>query len=434
MRIENGFFVNNFVGNYEMLNVPDWDCTMIVSKEVNHAVEDAGERPLQKKRIFDSDKSKSDYISLQLANVNIHEDASILEFCGKYGLPYSSQICADKENGIGPDISPELAVKISKQAENSLFGRKDTMDRLEFCRHAVFVRRLLELKDCLDRRDKISVAKELIPLLTYFVFYSREYIYDYCAKEQLAPDVLPKTRTMNFQYCFQWFRRQNAKIIDQFSPAYQIVLFLAQYEYRLNHPGSVYDPMLLSDISAEDNRQVLNLFKRIFIKDFFSKELLAAGQPPNIIFDIDRNETNVLSNVEALKYVRNQFCVDENNSLTFDEPPDDISNPSELIQLGYIVIRDVINEGMTRIMPELVWDGRNMRGEWQLNFQMEGIYMELFFQMAANTMYHRCENPKCRNFFVISEGKSTKKYCCDNCSAAYRQARRRERQKGQIRL
>ena len=165
MMIDKGFFVENYVGNYEMQVSSELNATMIVSKEVNCA---EGEEPsLRKKRIFEFDRREDDYIFLQLANVDISCNDSILEYCNRYGLPYSSQICCDEESGIDEDVNLDTAKRLSKRI-STIYSRNDTMDRLEFCRLAVQVRKLMELKEILDApvMDE-SACVRLIPLLTY---------------------------------------------------------------------------------------------------------------------------------------------------------------------------------------------------------------------------------------------------------------------------
>ena len=169
------------------------DATMIVSTEVSDAKQ--GEQQLLKKRIFEFDRRDDKYIFLELANVDIDNDDSILDFCNKYGLPYSSQVCYDNESGIAQDIQSTVESQVRRRISGR-YSRNDTIDRLEFCRLAVQVNSLMKLKELLDHGiTDSSVYPELISLLTYLVFYSRAFIYDFD-----DTDVLPKTRTMSFQY------------------------------------------------------------------------------------------------------------------------------------------------------------------------------------------------------------------------------------------
>ena len=162
MMIDKGFFIENYVGNYEMQVNSELDATMIVSKEVNFA---EGEAPsLLKKRIFEFDRRDDDYIFLQLANVDISFDDSILDYCNRYGLPYSSQICYDKESGIDEGVNLDTAKRLSERV-STVYSRNTTMDRLEFCRLAVQVRKLMELKEILDTPAiDAPVCAKLIPL------------------------------------------------------------------------------------------------------------------------------------------------------------------------------------------------------------------------------------------------------------------------------
>ncbi len=67
MLIDRGFFVDNYVGTYKMIEDKTIDATMIVSTEVSDAKQ--GEQQLLKKRIFEFDRRDDKYIFLELANV-----------------------------------------------------------------------------------------------------------------------------------------------------------------------------------------------------------------------------------------------------------------------------------------------------------------------------------------------------------------------------
>jgi len=434
MLIDKGFFVDNFVGTYEMVEDEELGCTLIVSKEFNHADESIGEKPLQKKRIFEFDTGDDHYIFLDLANVDILSPKSILSYCNQYGLPYSSQLCYDNELGIRKDIEDDLATYISKREAGNKYARQDTIDCLEFCRHAVRIRSLVELKDILNRKTSgVMVQTRLIPLLIYLLLYNREFVYDYDLSDYERPEILPKTRLMNFQFWFHLFRRGDSWLMDTLTPAQQVVFFIQQYKYFLNHPDQVKDPMVLSHMRSEDNLKTVKILEKMFIDS--PKENIETGQKPRIVFDLDlwKGRCSIGANAEllhSLKHTKNQFSVDEYGRVTFSDKIDYTGDISELFQLSFEVIRDVINEGLSRITPEMILEDSKLRGTWFLEHQMAGIYMELFSQLADDAQYRLCKNPPCRKFFSVSRTNSNKEYCCKECGNADRQRRRRAK-KGQ---
>lgn len=291
MMIDRGFSIENYVGTYNMVKDKEVDATLIVSNEFNYAKD--GEEELKKKQIFQYDRASDDYIFLNLAHVDIDSDKSILEYCNKYGLPYSSQISFDEESGVGEDTRKDIARYVNARI-NDLYQRKDTMDRLEFCRLAVQIRKMLELKVILDReREKgkkirglkeqetanRSLCSELIPLLTYLVFYSRAFIYDYdfsfnYDKDFTDEGALPYTRIMSLQYDFHFACKRNSRIYDKLTPADKIATFIGQCKNLIGNLGRIGDSMTVCDLTSEEDIRVLNVFNQIFKED---KALLLVG-------------------------------------------------------------------------------------------------------------------------------------------------------------
>lgn len=428
MLIDRGFFVENFVGTYEMKYLPELDTTLIISKEVNHAAKSNGEKPLLKKRIFEFDTRDDDYIFLNLANVDIASDDSILTYCNKYGLPYSSQLCYEKETGLGLDIESSWATAISKR-DGSEYARHDTMDRLEFCRLAVLVRSLMEVKMILERKTKgVRFYQKLIPLIIYLALYSREFIYDYkrCTIYDEHGDraVYPKTRTMRLQYDFQFFRRANSQIVEYLTPGDQIAAFLLRWQRLIDDPNTVSDSQQLSDLISEENLMLFKIFWHIFCE--------GTSQTSNIgVFTAS-------GDCKLVPHSNNQFSVDDYNRIKFSTKEIAYGRDlSELIQAGYILIRDTINDGLVHVTPKLVLEnglqGENvLRGEWQLDHQMEGIYMELFSQLAVDAQYRLCANPTCGKFFSVTRSRTNKKYCCQECAALQAKRSQRARKKAEL--
>ncbi len=422
MMIDKGFFVENYVGNYEMQVSSELNATMIVSKEVNCA---EGEEPsLRKKRIFEFDRREDDYIFLQLANVDISCNDSILEYCNRYGLPYSSQICCDEESGIDEDVNLDTAKRLSKRI-STIYSRNDTMDRLEFCRLAVQVRKLMELKEILDApvMDE-SACVRLIPLLTYLIFYSREFIYDYD-----ETDPLPHTRIMNLQYCFHLFCRVNKKLSQRLSPADRIATFLQQYKHLAEDQELVSDPMLLSDLMSEENQRVLSVFGQIFLQDKYSRpQVIVSSDATEYVVTL-KDRTVLAEEAKLAVHTKNQFSIDEYRWVTFDDEVKYEGNKDELRQLSFDVLRDAVNEGLTRVTPRLIFEKGALHGEWQLRYQMEGIYMELFTELASDSLYRLCANPTCGKFFSVSRNRPNKIYCCHECAALQAKRNQRARKK-----
>lgn len=418
MLIDKGFFVENYVGTYEMEYNQELDATMIVSKEVNHA--ESGEVALRKKRIFEFDRRDDEYIFLELTNVNVDSDDAILSYCNKYGLPYSSQSCYNAEAGLDQSVEPDVAGQINRRI-NGLYTRNDSMDRLEFCRLVVQIRGLMELKEVLD--SKTDDAAKLIPLLTYLVFYSRAFIYEYDGH-----DPLPRTRIFNLQYSFHLFCRIHPEL-QQLSPADKISAFLNRYKHLIENQDSIKSTMILSDLMAVENLRALHIFEEVFTGAQYSESVIMFPNGPLSSVQSDEQifqarEFNIITSSI------NQFTVDNYGRIVFTDKIKYNGDASGLRQLGFEVLRDAVNEGLMSVNPKLILTDSTMRGEWELRYQMEGIYMELFIEIAQDSQYRACANPTCGRFFSASRSRPGKKFCCHECAVL--QAKRNERKRNKL--
>lgn len=417
MLIDRGFFVDNYVGTYKMIEDKTIDATMIVSTEVSDAKQ--GEQQLLKKRIFEFDRRDDKYIFLELANVDIDNDDSILDFCNKYGLPYSSQVCYDNESGIAQDIQSTVESQVRRRISGR-YSRNDTIDRLEFCRLAVQVNSLMKLKELLDHGiTDSSVYPELISLLTYLVFYSRAFIYDFD-----DTDVLPKTRTMSFQYYFHLFCYIHPKI-QIFPEADRIAAYLTWNRRLIENPDRIEDAALLSILMSDGNLRALNIFEKIFSRIHYERANIARAEDLLLFLSGDKPMPVQEENVYIIKSSENQFSIDSYGRISFDNNVEYAGDIDELKQLALEVLCDVVNDGLVCVNPRLILEETGVRGGWQLTHQMEGIYMELFSEFATNSQYRTCANPTCRKFYSVSRSRPNKKFCCHECAAL--QAKRRER-------
>ena len=431
MVIDRGYSIENYVGTYRLIEDKEVDATLIVSEEVNFAED--GEKELKKQQIFEYDIANDEHIFLQLAHVDIDSDEAILEYCNKYGLPYSSQIAFDEESGVGKDINKDVARYINKRV-NALYKRNDTMDRLEFCRLAVQIRKMLELKALLDRereRDKKipkrqeaenkALCSELIPLLTYLVFYSRAFVYDYDDFDEEIE--LVSTRIMRLQYYFQSCFANVPDTVQKLNPAVKISIFLILCQTWAQNPDTIRHHQVISDLASEEDVRVLEAFNHIFK----SGEKLLYGPEIPVTSD-DREYLNQI--FAKITSTQNQFKIDKYGRIEFFEEIEYDGNVEELKKLGYIVLRNLINEGIWKVTPQLALNNNSFHGDWKLRHQMEGIYMEFFTELAQDSQYRLCANTTCGKFFSASRSRPNKIYCCPECGVL--QAKRNERARKKI--
>ena len=141
--IDKGFYVDNFVGTYDIAIDSISGEKYIVSEERRYPTDK--EMPLKKKRLFEYDAKTEDYIYMNFANINLRSEKSILGFCNQYGLPYSSQIIRDKNKWLGDDIDPSITEGHS-DIDEWKYARNDVMTLNGFFRSVITVQKLMRLK------------------------------------------------------------------------------------------------------------------------------------------------------------------------------------------------------------------------------------------------------------------------------------------------
>ena len=395
MVTDKGFYVDNYVGTYRMEFCKDLNAMIIVSAEQNYPMQ--GEKQLKRKRLFEHNARDNDYIYIALANVDLNSDASILAYCNRYGLPYSSQLIYEKYNWLGPDVDVETASRIALLG-NSAFCKNDMMTKTGFCEAVIIVRELIRLQELIREKNFTDTSyTEFVSVLLFFTFFSHINHYSYDPDEY----ALPRERLMRFQYEFHLFRLKHG-IRDGNSYCYDVIKFLDFIEQRRKCIESVESTRLQADISSTE------------------VDLVIAALAP---FLYSRGLDGCVNIAHSFTYesfgdIKFESEVTSNNSK---------NNIENLRKLGLEVFRSIINEGLEFITPSLSFEDGMLRGDWKLSYQMSGIYMELFLEASSNALVRQCANPTCGHYFSVSRSDPRKRYCCRECAVL--EAKRRERRK-----
>lgn len=393
MVVDKRFYVDNFVGTYDITYDEQMQMDIIVSKEFNHP--NSGELELKKKRIFESCLQDETDIYMKLANIDLSSRDSILGFCNKYGLPFSSQIISDKEGWIDLDINSAKAICLANGKEWKYF-RNDVMTVDGFSKEVILIRKLMRLKVLLNEtKPSDSWCAECISILVFFLFFSHENDYSY----DINNEGFPKTRAMQIQYIFQLFYRKLNPEFLNCEPAIRVFLFLHYLQSLESQSPEISERHLMAVTGS----------------DLFT-DVLSALLP--LLYGVEQNQ-NICHDAFSYKsygeiHLKNQLDHVDSNMI------------QRLLKLGKNVFRDVINEGLRYSAPWLVFEEDGLRGGWALAYQMRGIYMELFMDTTSNFLFRQCANPTCGKYFSISKNRPNKKYCSHECASLA--AKRRERQ------
>lgn len=370
---DSGLSVENYVGTYELKK--DGDLIFIVSKEFHKPREN--EEPLKKKMLYVDDFKNNDYLFLKLANVDISNTESIIEFCNEYGLPYSSAKISDIMPGY---YFWGLEMTEQQYAQMYPFYRHDNMSLHEFKRHAICARRLMEVKNELESENTnyINLLKYLLPMLLYY----RQELYE-------DSDIEPTNATTRFQKFYLDTRKK----------------------YIKNNPNASFEELAFSFIIEYRNsckKQQDASFEQDLRSDYWISlaDLLFFLAKYNLLKDITFDDLFVLT-------YKNDIVLPE-------------CVTSLLTKIGPIVLNDTINEGLSQVHPKLTYiDGRYIN-DWDIRFQYEGLLVELSLLLSAGNQIKKCANPTCEKFFT-PDGHRDKLYCSHRCGALV--AKRRQRQR-----
>lgn len=394
------FYVDNYVGTYEIGYSPVLNKEIIVSKE---NVDSSSENRLKRKRIFENDAKNSEQIYTKFSNISIESEDSILAYCNKYGLPYSSQIIEEKMLWADPDDTFDNntdadGVNVSELSIEQL-KKKDIMTLKGFCNSVILVRNLLRLQSLTDAKElDSSQYMDLLSLLVFFLFFSHENDFCYDPHE----DNIPKSQLLRFQYAFQLFVRKNPLARDA-TTAEQVGLFLYHCQFTKERGAEAVESRhFWSLVNSKSVENVLNLFSFLIgTLDGDGKEnLFSYCSYGNVKFEED-----VLGELNQ-------------------------ERQEEICCVGKEVLCDVINDGLSAITPVLKFDGKSLHGDWELNFQMAGIFMEIYMETTNQFLIRQCADPTCGNFFSVSRNRPNKMYCCEAC--AHRVAKRKERERKKL--
>lgn len=413
--------VQNYVGTYDMVKKPGYKSSFIVSREFMDAREDETELPY---REIINGFTKTDYISsykksdknkieptslfLAMAQVDVDSDDSILSFCNRYGLPLSDACLFEKEANI--DGNTDLNYRaVSHENGQKIFQRKDYIERTEFCISAVRVKYLVDVKSILDSGITKDTAGRLLEGLIYLLFYSRALHYQYTAE-----DPLPITRCMRLQYYYQ-LNKKHLLAFDAFRGEKETILKYLDYIYKYMTENTPVIPHLntwqgIIYTNAENPRYATQ-FDDIG-SDVYSKE----GKKICEFFWELFHETQI------------DFSANDYYQLNFSQSLSYHGDLERLKEIAKIVYTDTLNELVLPVRPKLSIDpDGKIWGDWRVNFQEHGMYMEMFIATAAESQIRKCANPTCGNYFSVSEGRADKKYCSVYC--AQLQAKRKLRAK-----
>lgn len=369
VEFQQGFIVENYVGNYELVQDEN-GVKYIKSKEKGPSF--GGH--LQKKKIFEYTINEEESMAIILANLQLEDDKTVLDFCNQYGLTLSPQIIYDEGKHfqwLGIDIEPP-------------FKEYDFIEKEEFVYFATVIKSLLTLKRWLDD-DDLEIT-EVCAAVIFLLLFQRD------TWEKILEE--PKTITGVFQ---KFVIDLKCRIRERMNASFYIYI-LKEYSKK-----EVKKYCEINNITEYEECSNPNI-----VMDFYYILQLIADQDSDQIETIE--EIGIIHYIESFQLTTKQRSI--------------------LKKCARQILSDSISEYIVNVTPMLeINEAGEIIGKWRVRYLFEGICLELYLMLMTNERVRICANPKCRKFFPASQCRNDKKYCSTRCLNAEMKRRQRRRKK-----
>lgn len=358
------FFTNNICGNYQIRRFFNGQDDFICAQ---------GPFRTQTVASQSEEGTSAPSLAISFANIDESDKTQVLAFCNAYGLPYSSQRCLGKRAHLDDEnhsmlindfsfiddtlyLGDVLAGKdyAGTDAEVSLQYTLFEIDEIDIMSLRLFAR-------C------VKIVRSLLIVQSYLirhegtqsgVIYALAYLLHYSARgiHYLLPRI--KTPTLKAAEYFATRKRiSHTQLLKSIRKAD------AYYACQLQDFLAVVDKHMLHTLADYD------------------KDLLAKKQLTAIIL------------------------------------AEDIPSISLDHTFARRVLLDIINDNIYTARPQMDLAQENFTSLWQCSYLMQAIYLDLYQLLLNPGEYHRCANPECSNYFLISGRRADKRYCCNRCAS-----------------
>ena len=355
------FFTNNICGNYQIRRFFNGQDDFICAQGPFHTQTIASQ----------SEKDASaPSLAIAFANIDENDKTQVLAFCNAYGLPYSSQRCLSKRAHLDDENHSVLVNDFS------------------------FIDTTLFMGDILVEKDYAANDAEVT--LNYTLF---------------EVDEMDIMSLRLFARC--------VKIVRS-------LLIVQSYLFR--HEGTLADVIYaLAYLLHYSARGIHYLLPRIEAPTLRTAEYFATHKRIS--------HTQLLKNIrkadaDYLKYFG--AVVDKHMLRTLDDYDQDLLTKKQLTAIILAedipgrsldhaftrrVLLDIINDNIYTARPQMDLAQEKFTSLWQCSYLMQAIYLDLYQLLLNPGEYHRCANPECSNYFLISGRRADKRYCSNRCAS-----------------
>ena len=105
----------------------------------------------------------------------------------------------------------------------------------------------------------------------------------------------------------------------------------------------------------------------------------------------------------------------------------DINIKKALLNTARLILSQEINYNIAKMRP--CFSPGKLMGTWKAPSLMTALYFSVFYRNPNYTIYRKCANPNCSNYFSVNSTNGRRKYCSDLCRNAVNQREFRIRTK-----
>lgn len=358
------FFTNNICGNYHIRRFFNGQDDFICAQH-----------PLHTKIIASQSDETPATPSLAIACANIDESdkTQVLAFCNAYGLPYSSQRCLGKRAHLDDENHSMLINDFSFIDETLYLGdilaEKDyaATDAEVTLKYTLFEVDEMDIMSLRLFARCVKIVRSLLTLQSYL-----------CRHEGTQAGVI---------YALAYLLHYSARGIHYLLPRIEAPTLKAA-EYFATHKR-ISHTQLLKTIRKAD-------------ADY-------ASQLQNFLSIVDKHMLHTLADYDKDRLTKKQ--------LTAIILAEDVPSISLDHAFARRVLLDIINDNIYTARPQMDLAQEKFTSVWQCSYLMQAIYLDLYHLLLNPGEYHRCANPECSNYFLISGRRADKRYCCNRCAS-----------------
>ena len=334
---------------------------------------------------------KDESIALTFASLDYKNKDQIIEFCDKYGIPYSKAPFGNFRNDyIFFDINKE-----EYMANSPWLNKDDRTSLFEIQRNIIQMKKFIELSQSIQNQD----IESIINIVTYFCFDL--YGLDFEGS---------KYNTETFQFNHSFFRYAECAGYEKKNR----VLPLSLSELIID---------FLADIEFDNMINISAASSGIFIPQKYVQINFALWKGFHIVF-------SKLLEITTIEKIDTYGNITFNPSinielLIFSDEIFDI-----WIKIAKSVLSDILTEQLHRVYPEIVFNDNGVpESSWRIPSLLDAMYLELFFRLSPNSQAKKCGNPNCTKYYIWSSSKPSKKYCSESCARLMAKRMQRERER-----